>query len=136
MNAMIPGKKVDAVFGFCDIRNFTDATEVLNDKVMVFVNQVRAAGEGISRVCKCIQIGKIVHGIVDEFHGAANKNIGDAFLVRKLVVVTEKRFAIQLVWRLPENDAELRKKMCDMAVISFVKVSWEKCTWSTRCMCW
>ncbi|EER12033.1 guanylyl cyclase, putative [Perkinsus marinus ATCC 50983] len=106
VNAMIPGKKVDAVFGFCDIRNFTDATEVLNDKVMVFVNQ----------------IGKIVHGIVDEFHGAANKNIGDAFLVRKLVVVAEETFAVQLVWRLPEDDAELRKKMCDMAVMSFVKV--------------
>merc|ERR1719382_179061 len=38
VNAMIPGNKVEAVFGFCDIRNFTDTTEVLQDKVMVFVN--------------------------------------------------------------------------------------------------
>ncbi|KAF4754346.1 Adenylyl/guanylyl cyclase, partial [Perkinsus olseni] len=52
-------------------------------------------------------IGQIVHGIVDEFHGAANKNIGDAFL---------------LVWRLPEDNPEQRKKMCDMAIMSFVKV--------------
>lgn len=29
INPMLPGKKVMAVFGFCDIRNFTDATEVL-----------------------------------------------------------------------------------------------------------
>ena len=29
VNPMIPGKKIMAIFGFCDIRNFTDATEVL-----------------------------------------------------------------------------------------------------------
>merc|ERR1719247_1907232 len=40
LNAMIPGKKVDAIFGFCDIRNFADATEVLQDQVMLFVNRI------------------------------------------------------------------------------------------------
>lgn len=29
VNPMIPGNKVISIFGFCDIRNFTDATEVL-----------------------------------------------------------------------------------------------------------
>ena len=29
VDPMIPGKKIMAIFGFCDIRNFTDATEVL-----------------------------------------------------------------------------------------------------------
>ncbi len=29
VNPMIPGKKLLAIYGFCDIRNFTDATEVL-----------------------------------------------------------------------------------------------------------
>lgn len=29
VDPLIPGKKILAVFGFCDIRNFTDATEVL-----------------------------------------------------------------------------------------------------------
>lgn len=62
---MIPGKKVLAIFGFCDIRNFTDATEVLQEEIMVFVNT----------------IGRIVHDTVDSFNGAANKNIGDAFLL-------------------------------------------------------
>jgi len=65
VNAMIPGAKVEAVYGFCDIRNFTDVTEVLQDKVMVFVNQV----------------AEIVHSIVDSFWGAPNKNVGDAFLL-------------------------------------------------------
>ena len=30
MNYLGTGKKRIAIFGFCDIRNFTDATEVLN----------------------------------------------------------------------------------------------------------
>eukprot|EP00362_Geleiidae_sp_MMETSP1317_P000236 CAMPEP_0201283404 /NCGR_PEP_ID=MMETSP1317-20130820/8463_1 /ASSEMBLY_ACC=CAM_ASM_000770 /TAXON_ID=187299 /ORGANISM="Undescribed Undescribed, Strain Undescribed" /LENGTH=30 /DNA_ID= /DNA_START= /DNA_END= /DNA_ORIENTATION= len=29
-----------AVFGFCDIRNFIDTTEVLLEEVMVFVNEI------------------------------------------------------------------------------------------------
>jgi len=62
---MIPGRKVEAVFAFCDIRNFTDATEVLQDQVMVFVNRIAA----------------IVHATADEFFGNPNKNVGDAFLL-------------------------------------------------------
>lgn len=29
INVVIPGEKCIAIFGFCDIRNFTDATEIL-----------------------------------------------------------------------------------------------------------
>ena len=29
VDPMIPGKKIMAIFGFCNIRNFTDITEVL-----------------------------------------------------------------------------------------------------------
>lgn len=49
VNPMLPGSKIIAIFGFCDIRNFTDATEVLQEGVMLFVNE----------------IGEIVHGMVD-----------------------------------------------------------------------
>jgi len=72
---MVPGRKTYCIFGFCDIRNFTDATEVLQEGVMVFVNE----------------IAKIVHTKVDHYSGAANKNIGDAFL---------------LVWKFPEECLE------------------------------
>lgn len=103
VNPMLPGLKIMSIFGFCDIRNFTDATEVLQEGVMLFVNE----------------IGLIVHGIVDKYSGAANKNIGDAFL---------------LVWKFEEGDqqtdpetGELRVKECgrvsqlaDMSVLSFV----------------
>jgi hypothetical protein len=65
VDPMIPGKKMMAIFGFCDIRNFTDATEVLQTGVMMFVNE----------------IAEIVHGTVDHYNGSPNKNIGDAFLL-------------------------------------------------------
>lgn len=29
LNPMVPGQKVCAIFGFCDVRQFTDATEIL-----------------------------------------------------------------------------------------------------------
>jgi hypothetical protein len=37
---MLPGRKQCAIFGFCDIRNFNDATEVLEEDIMVFVNTI------------------------------------------------------------------------------------------------
>jgi hypothetical protein len=35
------------------------------------------------------EIGRIVHGIVNEFLGVPNKNVGDAFL---------------MVWKIPESE--------------------------------
>jgi hypothetical protein len=40
VNPLIPGEKVVGIFAFCDIRNFTDMTEILQEKVMVFVNSI------------------------------------------------------------------------------------------------
>lgn len=40
LNPMMAGQRVFAIFGFCDIRNFTDSTEVLQTQVMMFVNQI------------------------------------------------------------------------------------------------
>ena len=65
INPMIPGKCVEAIFGFCDIRKFTDATEQLQEDVMLFVNS----------------IASIVHRHAVESGGDPNKNIGDAFLI-------------------------------------------------------
>jgi class 3 adenylate cyclase len=104
VDPMLPGKRKWAVFGFCDIRSFTDATEVLQQEVMVFVNT----------------IAELVHRTVDKHGGAANKNIGDAFL---------------LVWKLPEDETEKDengiqklkrtktvKNLCDLSLISFLKI--------------
>jgi class 3 adenylate cyclase len=103
VNPMMPGTKLFCIYGFCDIRNFTDATEVLQEGVMLFFNE----------------IGGIVHEIIDSYSGAANKNIGDAFL---------------LVWKLEEQDmvrdkktGDVQAKKCqrvaqlaDMSLLSFI----------------
>ena len=105
VDPLLPGQKCIAIFGFCDIRKFTDATEILQEGVMLFVNE----------------IGEIVHGVVDRYQGAANKNIGDAFL---------------LVWKFDDDsineDAETGdvtlipsnkvSQLCDMSMISFLKI--------------
>uniref|UniRef100_A0A7S3CW70 Guanylate cyclase domain-containing protein n=1 Tax=Palpitomonas bilix TaxID=652834 RepID=A0A7S3CW70_9EUKA len=64
-NPVVPGERITAIFGFCDIRRFTDATESLQEEVMLFVNA----------------IAHIVHAAVTRHGGFPNKNIGDAFLV-------------------------------------------------------
>jgi class 3 adenylate cyclase len=61
---VLPGVIVKAVFGFCDIRHFTDCCEVLNEETMIFTNK----------------IATIVHSLVEDSGGSVNKNIGDAFL--------------------------------------------------------
>lgn len=105
INPMIKGKKVMALYGFCDIRNFTETTEVLEEQVMVYVNE----------------IAEIVHEITFYHGGAANKNIGDAFL---------------LVWKFDnelcefDNNNEvigLKKnkvtsEIVDNVLISFIKI--------------
>ena len=65
LNPMMQGKRIYAIFGFCDIRSFTDSTEVLKTEVLTFVNQ----------------IADITHSQVHKYGGQANKNIGDAFLL-------------------------------------------------------
>eukprot|EP00753_Platysulcus_tardus_P010626 PLAT2913.1.p2 GENE.PLAT2913.1~~PLAT2913.1.p2 ORF type:complete len:895 (+),score=492.34 PLAT2913.1:104-2788(+) len=70
MDPLIAGSKVFAVFGFCNVLYFLDTTECLQEEIMVYVNRIAA----------------LVHSAVHGFGGAANKNIGDAFL---------------LAWKLP-----------------------------------
>lgn len=65
VRVLIPGKRIMGVFGLCKIKNFSVLTEVLQDQVMLFVNQV----------------AEIVHGFVDELLGAPNKNMGESFVL-------------------------------------------------------
>jgi class 3 adenylate cyclase len=65
------------------------------------------------------EIGEIAHGIVNHFSGAANKNIGDAFL---------------LVWKFDDQDQFMEgenvilrpsnfvNQIADMSAISFLKI--------------
>jgi class 3 adenylate cyclase len=91
VNGMVPGSRVEAIIGVARVRDFSTATEVLNNKVMTFVNQ----------------IAEIVHGVVSEFHGAANKNNGDTFL---------------LVWQITGLEDWLACRMADFSTIAFAKI--------------
>merc|ERR1719499_801578 len=86
VDAMVEGTRVECIVGATRIRNFSTATEVLQAKVMTFVNQ----------------IAEIVHGVVDEYHGAANRNNGDVFL---------------MIWRMEDETSV--SKMADMSVLAF-----------------
>ena len=65
VDAMQDGVLITAVYGFCDIRKFTDTTECLQEEVMTYVNK----------------LGDLVHGNTHAYYGMANKNVGDAFLL-------------------------------------------------------
>lgn len=59
------GRVVQAFFGFCDIRYFTDLTEILQADVVRVANSV----------------ARHVHQSVRDNYGAPNKNMGDTFLL-------------------------------------------------------
>lgn len=91
IDVMKLGRKVECIVCRVRIQDFSIATEVLQAKVMTFANQV----------------AEIVHGVVDEFHGSANKNNGDTFL---------------LIWRLPERDEGKIARVADMSVFTLAKI--------------
>ena len=53
LDPLIKGQKVTCIFGFCDIKFFEEATQVLREDVMKFVNT----------------IAEIVHSVVDKYAG-------------------------------------------------------------------
>ena len=65
MNAMTDGKMITSVFGFCIIDDFTETCSYLGADITRYINTVAA----------------IAHGNVHRYFGAANKNIGCAFLM-------------------------------------------------------
>lgn len=91
LNLLGGGEMIHSIFGFCDVRQFTDTTECLQEEVMLFVNR----------------IAHILHGIVVQCSGAANKNIGDAFL---------------LTWKLDSSlSPEEVSNIADQALLCFCK---------------
>lgn len=105
INPMVSGNKVMAIYGFCDIRNFTDTTEVLEEDIMLFVNE----------------IAEIVHNITHENFGFANKNIGDAFLLvwkfdDQHIIYDENMEIIGL------KECKQVSEIVDSSVIAFIKI--------------
>jgi class 3 adenylate cyclase len=95
VDAMVDGSEVTTIIGVARIRDFSTTTEVLQAKVMTFVNQ----------------IAEIVHGVVDEFYGAPNKNNGEIFL---------------LVWRTQDSSGKHSlplAKLADMSILAFTRIT-------------
>merc|ERR1719460_1302504 len=109
---LVAGRRVDAVFGHATVGNFTEAIEVLSDSVMIFVNQV----------------AEIVHGIVDEFGGAPNRNVGSAFLsVWRIAGLSwggdADMYNNSAADEEPPPELVVRRKVCDIALLAFAKIA-------------
>eukprot|EP00439_Symbiodinium_sp_Y106_P036836 s4536_g4.t1 len=92
VNAVVPGLRVDAVIGVCRVLDFSTATEVLQGRIMTFVNQ----------------IAEIIHGVADEFYGAPNKNSGEQFLVIWRMDNNAQAFE--------------RRRIAEMSIVAFCKI--------------
>jgi class 3 adenylate cyclase len=65
LDAMVPGKLITSVFGFSIISDFTETCAYLGKDITRYINTV----------------ARVVHVNAHDFYGAANKNIGCAFLL-------------------------------------------------------
>jgi len=101
VNAILPGMKVDCVIGLCRVLDFGTATEVLQGRIMTFVNQ----------------IAEIIHGVVDEFHGSPNKNSGEQFLVIWRMDTDNRG-------RLEDLDYKkvVQSRIAEMSILAFCKI--------------
>lgn len=97
LDPMLPGKKITAIYGFCDIRQFTDTTECLQEEVMVYVNK----------------LGDIMHSGTHHYYGMANKNVGDAFLLSWKICDGE----LQSFSRFTDTPTEEDREQVNQAVL-------------------
>lgn len=107
LDAIMPGLRTYAVFGFCILEDFIATMEVLETDIMTYVNQV----------------AEITHSMVDRYGGSANKNIGEAFLcVWKFPNADEIE---QMDMNNQYNNDRISKEnqiVADLSVFSFLKV--------------
>ena len=107
LNAVMPGERTYAIFGFCILDDFVETTEVLQTDIMSYVNQV----------------AEITHSIVDKYGGSPNKNIGEAF------VLVWKFHNPDEIEQMDEDGEYNNYNIClqnqvlaDMSVFSFIKI--------------
>lgn len=101
MNTILRGKRIKAIFGFCDIRDFVRVNEALQEKTILYVNNIALA----------------VHSTIDKFGGSVNKNIGDAFLsVWKLCSGNNQDHFVDNNYKSFEN------YMADSSILGFLSV--------------
>jgi class 3 adenylate cyclase len=65
INPLLPGIRIYAIVGFCDIHHFEECNLLLKSDIMTF----------------CNSIAEIVHSSVHYWGGQCNKNLGNAFVI-------------------------------------------------------
>ncbi|CRG95566.1 adenylyl cyclase alpha, putative [Plasmodium gallinaceum] len=113
INLLVNGEIVYSVFAFCDIRNFTEITEILKEKIMIFINL----------------IAEIIHECCDFYGGSINKNIGDAFLLvwkckKNKYTYEEKKCYNSKNSKIENKDFSEKedvKRICDLAFLSTIQ---------------
>jgi class 3 adenylate cyclase len=65
LDPMIPGRKVLATFCFIGIRSFDVLTDLMGEKLFVYVNK----------------IAKVVHSSAEKYQGGINRNLGESFFL-------------------------------------------------------
>ena len=106
INPTLNAEKVIGIFGFVDIRKFSDTTDVLSEDIIVYVNTIAEA----------------IHSVVDDYLGAANKNVGDSFLI-----VWRFELDDEFTWDQETDEVSLLDNRqvhtrADMSLISFLKI--------------
>lgn len=128
-NMLEKGNKVYCIFGFCNLVNFRQISDSLDNSILAFVNK----------------ISNIVHRNIYHHLGFVNKNLGDVFFIvwkfkPKEIINQGKEPVLENTssfrrhstpldaqkWILsvdPNN--KMTYNRCDYALISFVKIFWE-----------
>lgn len=65
-------------------------------------------------------IGDVVHSMTDRFQGAANKNIGDAFLL--VWKIPQEQYNIKVTNEVEFVDQTYISKLADMSLLAFMKI--------------
>ncbi len=104
---MKKSKKIMAIYGFCNIRNFTLITEILQDNILVVLNE----------------IAEIVHNITSDNLGFLNKNVGDSFLlIWKFPKESIQDEEDPNDSNITLNEEPMNKQIIDLAVVSLIKI--------------
>eukprot|EP00929_Paragymnodinium_shiwhaense_P111661 TRINITY_DN79999_c0_g1_i1.p1 TRINITY_DN79999_c0_g1~~TRINITY_DN79999_c0_g1_i1.p1 ORF type:complete len:954 (+),score=225.53 TRINITY_DN79999_c0_g1_i1:36-2897(+) len=80
VDAMVPGVQVDCILGVARMGEFGTFTEVLQTRVMTFVNQV----------------AEVIHGCCDAYHGAPSRNYADMFMLVWTLQDDDEKMTVQL----------------------------------------
>lgn len=77
---LIPGRKVNMIFSFCQIRQFSETTELLQEEIIVFVNT----------------IVEIIHKVGQQWEGVPTNNSGDRYVITwRLPTMEDAKKAIE-----------------------------------------